>query len=142
MNNQIADVLDQAVDLSETALQENANLQAKVADLQSQLDKVVLEKVAAEKRPAFSDAAMTAALLRLEELQVIRPDGHTKIAAELKKNPDAVFALLTKVANVLTSAPSDGSGIAKEASSAAQGDPDDQDGWLAFSQGRQVVLKP
>jgi hypothetical protein len=82
---------------------------------------------------------MTAALLRLEDHHLIDAATHEKIAQELKRDPNSVFTLLTKISESLLGASSEGAGVEKEATDLANAD--DPDGWLAFAAGKPVAVK-
>jgi hypothetical protein len=143
-------LLDQSLELAEGAVQDSITLHEKIAALEAQLvakdaqilklgadnQKVILEKVAATSR-TFDDLQMTAALLRLETRGIINAETHEKIAAELKRDPNSVFSLLTKISESLLGATGDGAGVEKEATDLTK--ETDPDGWVAFAQGKQVA---
>jgi hypothetical protein len=147
---QAADVLpllDQQIEFVEAALKTSsaqseriAELEAKLAQLTSDQEKIVLEKVATAKATFFDNAALNTALTRLEGMGVIDDVAHEKLARRIKDDPNLLIPLMTKVAESLLSAPGEGAGIDKDAGT-LNVDSEDPDGWLAMAQGRTVSIK-
>jgi hypothetical protein len=139
MDPKIAGVLDDALHLAETAVEENQSLQTKIAELQQKLslqDKVILQKVATA--PVFSEDALEKTLAYLERISLIDAAAHTKLSTQLRDEPDLALALITRVAEAVMAPPADGHGIDKEASAEPETDPD---GWTDWIKGRPVRLR-
>lgn len=143
----MAPQLDQMAEFVETSLKTSSQQEARIVELQAKLaqlnadqEKIVLEKVASARATFFDTAALETALAQLEGMGVIDTTAHEKLARRIKDDPNMVFPLLSKVAASLMSAPGEGAGIEKEAG-ALNVDSEDPDGWVAFAQGKPVQVK-
>ena len=130
------DFVDSAIaDISRLETEKQA-LQTKLADA----ERVVLEKVAAVKSAGLDPDAINAAVDRLVTLKLIPFELHTKVASQVRKDPNSALSLLTQIAEQLVSAPAEGSGIPKEAGTVE--DDGDPDGWGEVLQGRVPQIRP
>jgi hypothetical protein len=147
--SELVPVLDQMAEFTEDALKLSSQQTAKIAELEAKLakltaeqEKIVLEKVATARATFFDVAALETALARLEGMGIIDANAHVKLANRIKDDPNMVIPLMTKVAESLMSAPGEGAGIDKEAGSMNLNvDSEDPDGWVAMAQGRPVQIK-
>ncbi len=145
----VVPILDQVIDFMEDALKEKSanqelitSLKAGLTQLQSDRERVILEKVAAAKATFFEKSALENALTKLEGMGVIDSVAHEKLSSKIMDDPSVVLTLLTKVATHLMSAPGEGSGVEKEASSLLEvASDDDPDGWKAMAAGKPVSVR-
>jgi hypothetical protein len=145
--SELVPVLDQMAEFTEDALKLSSQQTAKIAELEAKLakltadqEKIVLEKVATARATFFDVTALETALSRLEGMGIIDTSAHVKLANRIKDDPNMVIPLMTKVAESLMSAPGEGAGIDKDAGS-LNVDSEDPDGWVAMAQGKPVSIK-
>jgi len=141
-----SDALDQvfltALDFVDSAITDITRLETEKQGLHAKLadtERVFLEKVAAAKQSALDPDAINAAVDRLVTLKIIPFELHTKVASQVRKDPNSVLSLLTQVAETLVSAPAEGSGVSKEAGTVE--DDGDPDGWNEVLQGRVPQIR-
>lgn len=148
---EVAPVLDEALGLAEEALMAQQDIQQKVAAkdreveaLKRQLvdqEKVILEKVA--KQQILNPVELDRLLDRFEDLHVMSAKERTKISAHVQRDPNLLFPLFSKAADLLSRAPGEGMGISADDSALARRmDDDDPDGWNAAAAGKAVAIKP
>jgi len=121
-------------------LAEQEQVLLRVADLETKLaaqDKVILEKVAAGRRP-FAAGDLQNCLTRLVNLHLLRPEVQEKVASELQENPNRVFGMMLSLTQALMSTPSEGQPLTKEADTDADADPD---GWWRAARGLPVAMR-
>jgi hypothetical protein len=134
-------VLDTSIDFMETALAENQALRDKIAGLTSKLaqqEKVVLEKVAAERVLRLDTFVLEETLTKLANMGILDSAMVPEIKARMGENPNKLMPFILKLAETLTLPSGEGSGVAPEEKLAAEEDPD---GWGAFYAGRPVRIK-
>lgn len=141
-----SDALDQvfltALDFVDSAITDITRLETEKRGLHAKLadtERVFLEKVAAAKQAVLDPDAINAAVDRLVTLKIIPFELHTKVASQVRKDPNSVLSLLTQVAETLVSAPAEGSGVSKEAGTVE--DDGDPDGWNEVLQGRVPQIR-
>ena len=141
----ISPVLTQLLSFMEEALESHTKsasqldeLKLRMQQIQKEQDKVILEKVAAERKNFFDKTALDSALSKLKGMGIIDEGGQQKLAKKILENPNVVFTLLTKVAEVNMTASAEGSGVAPESEPAATRDPD---GWDDMAEGKPVTLR-
>jgi hypothetical protein len=140
----ILPILDETISCLEEALQSKqaddqtiSKLTESIQQLKRSQDRVVLEKVAEARRNFLDEGIMGEALVRLQGMRVIDSAISEKLASRFKTDPNTVFPVMVKLAEKLQSAPGDGAGVDKEASS----EDEDPDGWKALVEGREVRIK-
>jgi len=142
-NSALADVLSSTIEFVDGAIADSDRMSGEIAALQTKLaetERVYIEKVAAAQKSAALDPdAINAAVDRLVTLKIIPFELHTKVANQLHKEPRSALTLLTQVAEMLVSAPSEGFGVTKEAGNVEGGG--DPDGWDEVLQGRVPQVK-
>lgn len=138
--SQACSTLEQALRVCAELEQEKVALTKQVGDLQiklAQQDKVILEKVAAEKalmtkvaaRPELDPVVITETLAKLVDLSLL-PAGETeKLASHLRQDPNSALRLVQRVATL--SVPSHSEGRAVEKSASHFSSTSDPDGWGA-----------
>lgn len=134
--NDVAEMVDQVTAVLTEVQTENATLQKRAVDAEQKVletERLLLEKVAAARRNSLDPEVMGKSVDFLINRGIVHPSSREKIASSLNDDPNNVFGLLTKVAEALMTAPGDGEGIPKEASSAV--DAGDPDGWGVMARG-------
>jgi hypothetical protein len=142
-------VFDQVIGFMEEALKEStardeqiAHLKASLSKLQSDQERITLEKVATARATFFDKTATDTMLSKLEGMGIIDTNNREKIARRITDDPNYILPLIIKVAETLMSAPGEGSGVdAKEASMLDVPDTGDPDGWWDMAEGKPVAVK-
>lgn len=130
---QACSTLGQALEVCEGLEQEKAALAKQVGELQTKLaqaDKVILEKVAQEKRasrPALDSAVVQETLNKLVDLSLIDRRETEKLATFLGQDPNSALRLVQRVATLSVPSHSEGRGVDKSASHISPAA--DPDGW-------------
>jgi regulator of protease activity HflC (stomatin/prohibitin superfamily) len=141
--NEILHVLDEVVEFVEGAVKSSNVYEAKLAAMakrmaesEQQQSKVVLEKVAQARADVLNEAAMRQALSKLSGMGVMQKEACARLEAQIKNDPNVVFALMVKVAEHLLSEPGEGVGVQRE-------DPisNDPDGWDLVGTGKLVPMR-
>lgn len=136
-------VIDSTIDFVDGAIVDHDKMSSEILALRTKLadtERVYIEKVAAAQKSATLDPdAINAAVDRLVTLKIIPYELHTKVANQLRKEPRSALTLLTQIAETLVSAPSEGFGVTKEASTVDCGG--DPDGWDEVLQGRVPQIR-
>ena len=132
-------VLDTVLDFAQSALENHAADQARIAELQSKVaqhDRVILEKVAAVKANALDPEQVDQVLNNMVGMHLLSREEGVKVASKLKRDPQSSLDLITKMAEMLVT-PSEG----REHDSGSV-ESEDPDGWTAFAEGHRVRLNP
>jgi hypothetical protein len=145
----IVPILDEALGLAEEAILAQQTNQEKIAtkdrniaDLERQLasqEKVILEKVA--KSQTLNPVDLDRLFDRFEDLHIMTPKERTKLAAHIQRDPNLIFPLFLKAAEMLSGAPAEGGGISKDEAFGEREDIIDCDGWDDFAAGKVVRIK-
>ena len=149
--NPILPVIDSTIELLEQASIEKKAADQKIAELteslkkaKQEMEKVVLEKVAAAKAAAkaeiFDDAVVMPELQKLVGLNILSQDGAIKVANRVKSDPNCYASLLVKIAERIMSASDEGHGVDPEPTGQAATSKD-PDGWLAMAKGEKVTVR-
>jgi Mg2+ and Co2+ transporter CorA len=129
-------ILEEALGLAEAAIMAQQEEQQKIAakerdivSLRQQIadqERVILEKVANQQ--IINPLELERLLDQFEDLHILSPKERVKLAAHVQRNPSLIIPVFQKAADMLSKAPSEGAGIAKEESGIAKED-EDVDGW-------------
>jgi hypothetical protein len=133
-------VLDEVLSFMEDSLSEYSRSQAQIDLLQNKIaqhDRVVLEKVAEFKKHAFDGDKLKNTLNNMVQMRLLSPHDSAKIASKVDNDPNAIFELLTKMAEAMI-APSEGSELIEDKDFVL----DDPDGWDDMAEGKAVRVRP
>ena len=120
-------VLHDSLALADRALGKCAQLESECLGLRAKTaeqERVILEKVASR---GLDSRLIDATLLSLEEMSLMNPDDHKKVASELQEDPNAALRLAQRL--ITLSVPAHQEGGAIEKSAGTTGSTVDPDGW-------------
>lgn len=136
-------VIDEMLGFVSESLTTQARQQEQIEHLSSkaaQHERVILEKVAEVKSQVGLNAQeLDLTLNYLVGQHLIAPGDLEKIASEIRKNPNKIFSLLTKVAETLDTS-AEGHGIPSE--DVDEQGKSDPDGWNEAAKGKVPRIKP
>ncbi len=122
----ISPLFEELTDIALASLHACKSARAEAERLQAELDtkdKVILEKIANEARPALDAQLIDDTVRQLEAFGFVDADSRVKIASELRKDPNQALVLVGRLMEISTPMPDEGKGVPKQANTETPGIP-------------------